>query len=220
MPVKPPGSQDARMCWIVGEFDTDRTTIRHVGLLAQDGPITHANADVDVWHMAPPLVGPPAPGSTMPCHLLGWLEDLDEENLLLIEQEARLMVEGGGWIGQYIVFPAIQLSERKEDKGGKSMPLRSRFSCAGFVAHCYDRGKKTLVDLERLPPVHAHQLLQIWPDRKDRFMTEGRRNSVGLKEGGPWPVLLPSYLLHAIDACEKRKAPLPYAPVDEDWQYR
>jgi hypothetical protein len=82
--------------------------------------------------------------------------------------------------------------------------LYRRFSCAGFVVECYGSVTIQLVNAHEvnLPRVDFGTLSRAYPIRQgDRLAARFglTREDLGIPDPGPWPVLLPGYLFHALD---------------------
>ncbi len=210
MPVQTSGEHKATSCSIIGSFDTLRIAVRHVALLAENTPLgVGAGCEAVVMQMNPPLT---RDGTAV--DVLGWLRDLNEHERELINQCAIELVRGAKGRRQYIVHPPWQ-----DVKDKKNTTLYIRFSCAGFVAYCYFKAGRELVDRDQLPSVGLELLKQIWDDQAEALDSPEKRHWCGLvgKEES-WHVLLPSYLLHAIRAHDSGKS-LPLVPTSDDWKF-
>jgi hypothetical protein len=187
---------------IIGECRS--SNISHVAI----GTSTQANVRhgerIRVVHMQPPL----SENGDMVAHVIG--------RMSLQNQERRTI---RNWLNEQVTALA-DVSPRKQ------YHLRSRssidpatnvetpcFSCATFVQACFDEAIDVrLVDEDRVPASSRETLSQVWgPDwvRLGRFF--------GLAGEGPWPILLPAHLLHALDRDDPRAAP--YVPREDDWDF-
>jgi len=109
----------------------------------------------------------------------------------------------------YLATPAARL-RRDEDTG---QIIAWEFSCAGFVAAAYEHGAAIrLVDQEQLPPLSYAQASHIWAHSNERVFARFAAR-FGLSGPGPWPVLLPGHLIHAL---ARGRAALPYRPRATD----
>ncbi len=172
------------------------TVVSHVGLVAARSWVS-APCDVQVCHMGPPLRRDHA----MSAHVVAWRDDLTSD-------EAR---DIGDWVAsvdvtvRYIAFPSVGFGHSQRDIV-TGRPIATAFSCAGFVAQAYrEAGVTLVVDDPQLPPASRTLLETVWGPRQVRA---GAR--YGLEGAGPWPVLLPGYVLHAASA---PRASLPFAPT-------
>jgi hypothetical protein len=200
-----------------GEF------VKHVALLRQDEDLSF-DQDAKVWHMGPPLLageqslrkaGHAAP-SVCKVHVAGHagpLSDDQKEHLatFLAEVDAEDRDYSGlGVFRQYVVSPSVKEVRAREN----GMLLYRRFSCVGFVLACYRRIGIVLVneDGPSLPDVDIDTLAAVYGDvvRNEGFRA---RYDLGIGGRGPWQILLPGYLLHALNrpAHEIRRGP--YHPL-------
>src|SRR5262249_40642702 len=115
--------------------------------------------------------------------------------------------------------------ERDKENGKK---ILRRCSCASFVAHGYKEGAgiDLVVGEELLPPVRLTTIQQVWArqfaavlskakEERHRDSMAGRAlRALGLSGKGPWPVLLPGYLFHALNQPDHGEQ-APYQPKDE-----
>lgn len=176
--------------------------VRHVGLA--DGEAEMSPADVHVVHMRPPLRGGDTPGRA---DVVGRAELTDDEQnkvgvfvgKYLAEQEALAKTLDG-----YCVLP-----HSVETRNGDVVVI-TRFSCAGFVFEAYRAARITLLDLPSMPNVSLDTLRTAYPDIP---LDRGRfRDHFGLDGDGPWPVMLPGYLLHALNRDGGSIKSIPHRP--------
>ncbi len=84
----------------------------------------------------------------------------------------------------------------KEVRDGDVVVI-TRFSCAGFVFEAYRAARITLLDLSSMPEVSLDTLAVAYGVA---LLERGPiRERCGLCGDGPWPVMLPGYLLHALN---------------------
>ncbi|NUQ72895.1 MAG: hypothetical protein HUU21_04995 [Polyangiaceae bacterium] len=187
---------------VVGEC-TKQNAVSHVGILVRRQPIKDGES-VAVYHMANPRDRLQLPGA-MNAHAAAWLVDLIEhehgriENWLEEFETSAIEIE-------YSAFPANDVIVDK----ATGRPIGRKFSCAGFVQACYQEalGVRLIVPKDELPEVERGVLQLVWPAP---LVTRGRQ--YGLVGPGPWKVLLPSYLFHALS---KKRAELPHKPLHPD----
>lgn len=179
--------------------------LRHVALLANATPIT-CGSTVAAHHMAGPGVLVQLPGASVGADVVAWLGGSDALAANEIEgisdwlAEVRTQVGGGM---SYIVQPPVA----RDATTGRT--IYRGFSCAGFVAAAYADGAGIpLVDDRALPPIPSALIQQVWGPCRPVLLAR-----FGLEGDGPWPVLLPGYLLHAM---QRRRASLPYQPTSAD----
>lgn len=188
---------------IIGECNPEH--VSHVAI----GSTTRANIRhaerIRAVHMRPPL----AEDGDMAAHVLG--------RLPLQGRERRNIRE---WLDDQLaamasVSPIRQYHLRSVSSVDAltSAPSRRRFSCATFVQACFDEAIDVrLVDEDRVPPASRETLTRVWGPERVRM---GR--FVGLEGEGPWPILLPAHLLHALDRDDPRATP--YTPREDDWDF-
>lgn len=201
-----PGDQKQRVkrYSIIGEQSAGG--VCHVGLLAIENDVS-AGDEVTVHHMTTQALrlepAPSSPGETrMSAHVIGWVGENgltraqtdDVETWLERLQTLRREVV------KYAVHPPYQV-----EKDAESRVVSRRYSCAGFVVHCYFEGAQVALvegvsgevfDDSRLPRIGVEDIVRIWP--MPGLSVPRLLGRVGLTGEPPWPVLLPGYLL---DAC-------------------
>lgn len=91
-----------------------------------------------------------------------------------------------------------------------------RYSCVGFVQQAYEYAEIDLVDIESLPNVDLEKILPAYPDRRELLLHRRARARVGLEGDGPWPVLLPGYVFHAMNRSPLECRSTPYKPQAGD----
>jgi len=117
---------------------------------------------------------------------------------------------------KYAALPAVQL-ERDEISG---RVIGRKFSCAGFVLAAYEEaaGIVLLVPEASLPEVNKEIVIATWmPALPDEVQTRIFRN-IGLEGPGPWRLLLPGYLFHALKQWTGFGT-APYQPKPEDSEF-
>lgn len=192
-------------CFSVVGSCANKNAVRHVGLLAEATSICRGT-EVSVNHMAGPVVHLQLPGP-MTAHTVGWLsEELSDEDRRCVTQWLEELNKRKSEIF-YSPFPAVEY--KTDSVSGKRVP--SKFSCAGFVQTCFEEALDIVlvVPEEKLPEVNAHTLGSVWGAREVE-VAQLRRH---LEKPGPWKILLPGYLFHALRCL---RAALPYAPAAAD----
>lgn len=186
---------------------TEEDAVFHVGVLEQAQLIASGDL-VSVFHMADPLSKLELPG-TVDAHALGWVLDLGDDDHESIKEWAVGLASGGFEL-KYLAFPSYEIN--KDPATGRV--IRREFSCAGFVQACYEEALQIwlIAPTDELPEVSRDVLLCVWDERE---LSAARR--YGLRGPGPWKVLLPSYLFHAL--CKSR-AELPHKPPTPDPYFR
>jgi hypothetical protein len=206
---------------VVGQDGDRRFFIAHSGLAIEQGP--HVSNDVAVVDMGPPLHAPNEPNRIQANALGAAGLDHDEVQKIrtfvdqhLSEHEAfrhlsqrqilRLAPQ------MYCIYPH---SDPVREADGRYS--RMRFSCSGFVFEAYLSAGIILCTIEGLPRVEMEVIMAAYPQQA-RLMESERvtADSLGLKESGPWPVLLCGYLFHALNRPPSVIRAQAYAPVAGD----
>lgn len=192
---------------VVGTRSGD--TNRHVALLAVAGELACGNT-VQAHDMGG-AEGVRLPGNNVVADVYGWLDGEGQLNSDEIEgiddwiAQVQTQVKSGqlrNW-SSYVVLPAVEV-----DRLG-NRPIYRRFSCAGFVAEAYAEGAGVnLVDQRSLPAVDLAFTEKVWGAFPPRL-----RGIAGLGGDGPWPALLPGYLLSAM---RFQRGALPLVPSLSD----
>lgn len=213
MPIHDKGTFVGTTCAIIGT-QTGMRDVHHVGLLATEIPLTLQMTQLaDVYDM-----GRDGPAhAKMRVDLMGCLSHLDDDTQKEMRLWARNFTHRGADI-RYHVRPA-SMTKASDTLDGP--PTYWKFSCAGFVERCYRDvgGIQLVVDEECLPLVELDMLKRIWPDefnnpRLNNPIVQTRvLRSYGLEDNGPWPILMPAYLFHAI-AISMTRAPR-WVPISQ-----
>jgi hypothetical protein len=93
---------------------------------------------------------------------------------------------------------------------------RMRFSCAGFVFEAYREARIPLFDESHLPPIDLAGIKKAYPRFVKYLDDQGFRESMGLKSGDKWPVMLCGYLLQATKRENAAIRQREYSPKDGD----
>jgi hypothetical protein len=192
---------------VVGECDAAHAVF-HVGVLEREHDIAD-DGDVTVFHVLGPIDDVELPG-TMKAHAAGWVDDLTEvEQSRVADWLERLRVEweNGSTKIYYTACPAwIGAAEHVN-----SRQMMRKFSCAGLVWCCFKESVaiEIVIGESELPDVDLETLQQVWS-----IIIENERAALRYFRGpGPWKVLLPGYLFHALKLA---RASLPYRPTTAD----
>lgn len=186
--------------------------VSHVGILAdaRDLKLVQMGRQLAVaaFHMANPSDKLEMPG-TMQVNAVGWLHDMTPDEQASIEDWLNELKTIANTI-EYWACPSRVL--RKDPSTGRDIAVK--FSCAGFVQHCF--AEAVLVELvvcdEELPEVDVDVLKEAWPFVV-RQQHRGQAEQLLGGGHGPWKVLLPGYLFHAL---KLERAALPYRPAAAD----
>lgn len=180
--------------------------VRHVGM-AVDDATAGAAPQVIVYDCQPPLrIGPGREElGAMRADVVGHLDLTDKEKadveMWLAREQTRILGDRRRPKLRYTVLPAARF--RTDAVNGQT--IYRDFSCAGFVATAYSEGANiTLVDETNLPTTTAARLAEVYTER---YVELARKLDFGLTGDGPWPVLLPGYLFHALNRSDPRAGP-------------
>jgi hypothetical protein len=199
------GIHEGALFDVVGNRGGVTNAITHVGLLAAQGALS-AGSNVLVLDMGLTLqIDPPA---TLAAHVAGTLS-LTREEVKAIEEwiaELRTLVSRC----RYLAYPAAV-----EDRDQTNQRIRGwKFSCAGFVVTAYKQaGIQLVVQEPALPPLDLSTVREVWSHiarGRDPVRMKRHLEGWGLKGDGPWNVLVPGYILHALN---QTREVLPYQPA-------
>lgn len=179
---------------LIGVHRLGTDFVSHVGLASGESRLK-SRGSVPVIHVRPPLRF----GDSIRADLVGMAELTAQQREGLQRWLERTESERGttgldalsAW-DEYVVCPPW---DEVTDAQGRR--LYRRFSCSGFVACAYLEGAGVaLVDLDALPAVPWGILQPIYAPRGT--LEPLARAEMGLAGEGPWAVLLPGYLFHAV----------------------
>lgn len=169
-------------------------------------------------------------------HVVAWLEDLSEDEKRGMRRWHRRISEfflettcprpaipqGGreakaaalleNW--RFIAYPPI-----KKEVDSKTGNLKAIwYSCAGFVLDCFESNvvKKLLVswDDPSFPKVHKDTIREVWRGRLE--LTPQLKDTLGLLGDGPWPVVMPGYIINAFKRRADEIRSEPFSPTEHD----
>ncbi len=191
------GSQPVPPYSILGTRPTNGSVegVRHVGIAprgAEATPPPLAEVEIPLLHCAPPLYLDELRGARLfrDGDIAGFIDlstteinDL-KRTLLDLESSVAKLPERSGSILQlrdYTIVPSVG-REMDPETGVE----RLRFSCAGFVAHCFAEAGRMLVDESDLPLVTEPTLEGVWGAADVRMARlVSARWSLGLHGNGP-----------------------------------
>jgi len=217
MPVHTSGTHRGHACAIVGSYAAGAAGrgVYHVGLLAWEQDVELGKKSGATVHDMGFTLGT----NPMDPHLLGTPAELPQEAILKMEQWALNVLASQHEVTiEYYVIPPARMA-RSDIPGGP--PTYRSFTCAGFVDQCYrDAARLPLVADESLPEIDLPTLLDVWKHLASTLRDTKKREKRGLVGNGPWPVLMPAYLFHAIRHFDDKGAEAgPYQPVVGDWYF-
>jgi hypothetical protein len=213
MPVQRLGSHGGTRFDLIGHCHGGGEDVTHVGLLATASDVT-AGGNVAGLQMGAKLyVEPP---TNIVAHIAGTLPLSREQAEGLEEWIAEVRTLAAVCV--YIALPAAEFVSDSQSGRRKHW----KFSCAGFVETAYSAGAgvRLVVDETKLPLLELTTVKRIWAPvlniLEDEKLQRKFLDKYGLKGNGPWKVLVPGYLLHAL---QRRVNDLPYTPVPEDVKF-
>jgi hypothetical protein len=204
---------------LVGSYsDTTAGFVRHVGMVDPGESNVYRGAGVTVAHMGPPIekdgemavdvVGSAGVTAEEAMQIQIFIDGhyLEHESLRLSKQAA------------YVIRPHVQ--KRLSTDGTRRY---TRFNCVGFVIEAYrDAGIDILItDESQLPDVSLEKLKSAYPDlAKDGAAKLNMRYEWGCDGSGPWRVVLPGYLFHALhNVIPGARGSIPYVPQAGDERF-
>ncbi len=164
--------------------------------------------------MCPPLVVPQADDVPDPeldrVDVVGSIEltGAEVKQIAIFIEETAKELESIVPRQQYIVHPHFR------DRTG--VDTVRRYSCAGYVQQAYEYADIDLLDLTECPGVELQTILVAYPDSRKELENPRARAFVGLRGPGPWPVLLPGYIFHAMARDPQQYRQEPYKPKAGD----
>lgn len=169
--------------WVCARESRSRDFVHHVGLSSETQLVKYG--DEASWtHMAPPFQS-----GHRKVNLIAWvnLTAEDQECIALFIEQYAEDIKDVNEEDQYIIFPC------------RSSPTidhpYDRFSCAGFVLEAYKSIGFHLLDINSVPENDLEYLCRYYssPSLQDVSF----REKLGLIGAGPWPVVLPGYVLNS-----------------------
>jgi hypothetical protein len=179
---------------VVGEH-TDRESrfVTHVGLHDADNRPVDVDDEVSVIHMKPPLEH----ANDMRVHVAGNVplepDEIKQVQAWFEENKDEYVRRGVAPRQQYIIDPPW----RDEVNPNTGVRRYRRYSCAGFVLYGHrEVGIELLeIDANTLPEVN-------WATVRSTYHVADRHRAgltrFGLDGEGPWPIVLPGYILHSL----------------------
>jgi hypothetical protein len=204
---------------VVGrDSEHQATFVSHLGLALDAQATITVGAELNVAEMRPPLT---EAGDTWPIAIVGTVPlTNDERNQIRVFLDERAGEYGSknrnsnapvAAPRQYTIHPHVRRPTADCSY--------HRYSCVGLVIEAYREAGVDLLltDDQHLPRVTLALLRWAYADLGRRLDDPRTRARYGLAGDGPWPVVLPGYVLHALarDETEIRKAPYPPQAGDE-----
>lgn len=213
------GSPISRSDVVAFDAEGVRYFLRHTALASHGHQSVTTGDNVSVNHMGPPLERDgqcrvDASGTAeLNDNELNAIElFIDEHDLERQAQMERQRSEGDKF-PEYIIHPHTDYSPDGSFR---------RFSCTGYVVEAYgnDGAGIDLIDIAAVPEVDLRMIYRANPDLERleanpplrKRMGIRSRQDLGLKGDGPWPVLLPGYVLHSLARNTDAIREEPYSP--------
>ncbi len=199
---------------VVGTDGAVTMFVRHVGLASREmGGIRHGDR-VAVDHMGPP----PQCSEETEAHVVGTAHlTFDEfkaiENFInehLGEHQSQKKN-----VDPYRRFVIVPHAKPLKDNG---VTVCMRFSCAGFVIEAYREAGIVMLDTDQLPTVTRGTLVEVYEFLKlDSWPGINAEYEFGLDDNADsWMVVLPGYVLHALNRQAGAIRSRPYTAQDGD----
>jgi hypothetical protein len=184
--------------------------VRHAAVLRRESVLTYGQEAV-VAHMAPPL----GLDDLIPAHVLGRIDVLtrDEQDSLeawLADLQTKKRIPHDYQIHppyEAIYDPVTLILKRR------------RMSCVGFILLCYMEALGLdLLDRTdgEFPRIDIATLQSCFPDLS---LTRRLLGRYGVTGNGPWPVVMPGYLMHALARFKSALRPTAYLPQTSDVEF-
>jgi hypothetical protein len=203
---------------IVG-MDSDSVAgfVRHVALSAIERS-THSRTDtLSVTDMQPPLtIEEDAEAIDVHASLPLTNDERQQVNLFIDELRREYESQAIGGRAQYTIHPVC-----RPEHANDGTIRYYRYSCAGFVLAAYGSlsgaGITLLTEDEnQLPPVALEVICTAYPDYAGQLRDLRWRTRYNLPGDGPWPIILPGYIFHALNRDEAIIRSDPYCPQSGD----
>ena len=181
----------------------------HIALVARASSVSHSESTrIRLTHMIPPFREDALWGLGNAC---GSAELNDQETRLIgafvlqiqseLDAEAQRRRLTNTWndsekhrfrVDQYTICPSV----RRPDE---HRPYH-QFSCAGFVHEAYSEAGISLVNAHEssLPECSMESLRFTYADMSSQLDDAAFRADKGLEGEGPWPIMLPGYILNSM----------------------
>lgn len=184
--------------------------VGHVGLLSIQFCVA-PRKETPVNDMRPPLSL--EAGNSMASDVAAWLADLSVEEVRGIDRWLHLLRTQVRTnppkypLQDYTIFPYYQ---KRDPVTGRSV---DKYSCVGFVIRAYEQVRIILIKDDNLPAINREVLESVYGETMIKIALRKK-----LLEGdGPWRILLPGYVMHALAQPNARSAS--YSPQVGDWSF-
>jgi len=209
------GPQTLSLYDVVGQRAEGQTYfVTHVGFHDADNQSIKSGGDVSAVHMRPPL----EQGKTIKVHVAGHVpftnDEIKEISGWIAEITDEYHKEGIDPKRQYVIHPPW----KDECDSNTGVRRYRRYSCAGFV---FDGHRQVDIELmqigaDALPNVERPTIISAYPYAEQYPML---LHKYGLEGDGPWKVVLPGYILHALNRPTDQIRQEPYRAKEGDEQF-
>lgn len=193
--------------WVCAKESHPQNFVIHVGLSSE---MQNANYGDEIsWtHMAPPF----QQNGICEVNIIAWIDLSDEDRDTITDFVAlyKEEIEKVRWKTQYIIFPCQ--SPASPDRSYR------QFSCVGFVLEVYKMIGLTLLDETFVPERTLEYLCKYY--QVPNMRNPEYRAKFGLHGDGPWPVVLPGYVLNSFNRSDKEIREKPFRPGESDAYFR
>ncbi len=221
----------AKQYSIIARYATSSDPVKfvvHLSVLREDDRVSYGR-EVKVWEMGPPLVlGTATRMNTAKdpkciAHLLAWVEFNQREKEAITDWLAEIdqqcaSIHRLAHCKQYTASLEPEDQWMEDERGIKQI---RRFNCVSFVLAAYQEGAGVQIlgadSNAELPPVSLEVVSGVYGDRLRTH--EQLRTMINLSGNGPWRVLLPGYVLHALNRTDKEIRSNVHFVVDSQEQY-
>ncbi|MCC5877250.1 MAG: hypothetical protein JJU11_13595 [Candidatus Sumerlaeia bacterium] len=214
---------------VIGKLNKNTRCVEHVGLSLEARTLGGQKSPLRVIDMAPPVAERDA-GDSFPRHLVGTADLTSETDFEVVEMLENFVTSTRGKMEArssgrvfplpeefrvYVIHP--HSIEGYQDEDDEVHP--ARYSCAGYVYEGYRRAGLRLLDVGLLPNVTFNEVLIV-----DRRLALAQRKPelrkwVGLEGDGPWPIMMPGYLMASLNRRAEEIRQTPYTPQPEDMRF-
>jgi hypothetical protein len=216
MPVMRPNGEMAfvKLYDVIGkDSESEKYFVRHLGFADEQKDNVKKGVEIRAKHMNPPfkqssiqidVIGSAGLSADMVQNIKIFLDER--------ESEYNAHLKRRDWLKQYIACP-----HKKDVLGRDGTIIYSRYSCAGFVVEGYEEAKIELINIENLPLVTESLLGKVFEELSR--LNSDQRNELGIVGNGPWPVLLPGYVMHSLNRPVEEIQDGPYQPKHGDEKF-
>lgn len=204
---------------VVGVCGVTPGFVSHVGLARDEMDDVTTESMLRLIHMKPPLTFD-EDGEKSRAHCIGgvMLSNDEQEKIRVFAERlfGEYLEQGVSDRDQYTVIPRIDDGQGQDD-----MTIRRQFSCASFVIAAYSRARIEFIEtsIATLPSVELKTLQQGWRRGLVRLYEDPERRAADLNlvGNGPWPIVMPGYVLNALNRSDAEvRNGAPYRPQSGD----